>query len=196
MDLTGKTFVVADAECLRDVRPPLNFKDAAYLGNAVTCTVDQNNTYKDWVGNESVLHLWRYLCTFDYVVTYNGISFDYPLWSGCMFPPENIEQRHFFEKTLANKTIDLARVFTSSLKSRVRLNDVSVPTLGDAKEMEGGFAPQHWRAGRCLEVIEYCRGDVRRTKELFVLACEGKPLKIKTKEGDIREFKCNVKISK
>lgn len=184
----------ADAECLRDVKPPYTFGASQHLGNAVSCTISNGQVYKDWVRDETMFAMWKYMVTHDLVITFNGLSFDYPLWGGCILGPEHMETRKFFEKTLKGKTIDLLKDFQEALGVRVGLNAVAVPTLGDAKEMDGGFAPEQWRNGNCMEVIEYCRGDVRRTDALFVMACEGKPLKVKTRDGQIREFTCTPKI--
>jgi len=186
--------ITADAECLHDVKPPYSFGKSEFLGNGVTCTVSSIDGIKDWVLDASIFPMWKDMIKHDLIITFNGVSFDYPLWGGSMLGPEHMEAKKFFEKSLKGKTIDLIKDFHEALGVRVGLAAVAVPTLGDAKEMEGGFAPQHWRAGRCLEVIEYCRGDIRRTDDLFVLAAKGESLKVKLKTGEIREFKCTPKI--
>lgn len=194
MNLLEMTHVTVDAECLRDVKHPYSFSQAEFLGNAVTCTLSNDGEYRDWVGDVSIQGFWDYIFKFDLIIGYNTINFDYPLWGGSMWGPEHIQAKTFFGKTLANKTIDLAADFKEHFKHNIRLNDVSTPTLGDAKEMDGGYAPFHWRSGRCLEVIDYCRGDVRRTQDLFVMAAKGEELSLKTKQGDIRKFSCLPKI--
>ena len=44
-----------------------------------------------------------------------------------------------------------------------------------------------------MEVLEYCRGDRRRTKDLFVKAVNGEELKVETNSG-IKTFKCKVTL--
>ena len=190
----GKKILTIDAECLRDVAPPYSFDKSQFLGNAVTCTLTSDGEYRDWVGDGSVFAMWKYMLNFDVIVSFNGINFDYPLWGGSILGAEHLEARKFFEKSFKGKTVDLCLDFHETLGVRVGLNKVAIPTLGDAKEMEGGFAPQHWRNGKCMEVIEYCRGDVRRTYGLFDLAIKGEKLKVQTKEGAIREFNCMPKL--
>lgn len=190
----GLKIVAGDAECLRDVAPPYSFGASQFLGNAVTCTLTKEGEFKDWVGDQSIFPMWKYLIGFDVFVTFNGVGFDYPLWGGSMLGPEHIEARKFFEKSFKGKTVDLCLDFFEALGVRVGLNAVAIPTLGDAKEMEGGFAPQHWRSGRCFEVIEYCRGDNRRTMDLFLKAIAGEELSVKLKDGSIRKFKCTPKL--
>lgn len=193
-ELLSKSRITADAECLRSVKPPYSFGKSEYLGNAVTCTVSTIDGIKDWIYDQAIFPMWKDMIKHDLVVTFNGIGFDYPLWGGSILGPEHLEAKKFFEKSLKGKTIDLCKDFQEALGIRVGLNNVAIPTLGDAKEMEGGFAPDHWRAGRCFEVIEYCRGDIRRTDELFKIAASGGTLKVQTKDGQIREFKCTPKI--
>lgn len=190
MDLVGKKIVAVDAECLRDVVSPFSFGASQFLGNAVTCTYNNEGEYKDWVGDGSIFSMYKYLLSYDIIVTYNGIEFDYPLWGGSMLGAEHIEARTIFGKTFKGRSADICKDFHSALGVRTSMASVAVPTLGDHKEMDGGFAPQHWRAGRCMEVIEYCRGDVRRTMALFIKAAMGEELKVKTKDGQIRTFKC------
>lgn len=194
MDIEGKKLVAIDAECLRDVKPPYSFKEPQYLGNAVTCTIDQDGNYKDWVGNDSIVGFLNYILTFDYIIGYNTINFDYPLWGGSMYYPEHPMVKKIFKTATAGKTIDLALDFKEIFKSRIKMVNVAGPTLGDEKEMEGGYAPFHWRNGKCMEVIEYCRGDVRRTMDMFLIAAKGEELSLRTKTGDIRKFTCEPKI--
>lgn len=190
----GKRIVTADAECLHDVKPPFTFGASEFLGNAVTCTLTNEGEFKDWVGDGQIFPMWKYLLNFDILLTYNGMGFDYPLWGGSMFGPEHLEARKLFEKSFKGKTIDLCLDFFDALGVRVSLASVSVPTLGDHKEMEGGYAPQHWRAGRCFEVIEYCRGDVRRTYALLEKIMKGEKLKHQKKDGTIIEFTVTPKL--
>lgn len=194
IDLATMTHVTIDAECLRDVKHPYSFSQAEHLGNAVTCSISNEGEYKDWVGDGSITAFWSYIMQFDLIIGYNTIGFDYPLWGGSMWGPEHSNAKTFFEKSTKGKTVDLAKDFSEHFKHRVKLNNVSVPTLGDAKEMDGGHAPYHWRNGRCLEVIEYCRGDVRRTQELFLKAVRGEDLSLLTKTNDIRTFSVSPKI--
>jgi len=193
-DLMTMSRITADAECLRSVKAPYSFGKSEHLGNAVSCTVSSIDGIKDWIGDQSCFPMMRDMAKHQLVITYNGVNFDYPLWGGAALGYDNPVAKRFFEKALKGKTIDLAKDFQEALGIKVKLTDVSIPTLGDAKEMEGGHAPDHWRAGKCMEVIEYCRGDIRRTEGLFVIAASGGTLKYKTKDGSIKEFKCMPKI--
>lgn len=191
----GKRIVTGDAECFRDVKAPFSFGASEFLGNAVTCTLTNDGIYKDWVGDNTIFAMWKYMLNFDILVTFNGLNFDYPLWGGSILGAEHIEARKFFEKSFKGRTIDLCLDFSEVMGVRVGLASVAVPTLGDAKEMDGGFAPQHWREGRCLEVIDYCRGDVRRTYGLLEKIMKGEKLKYFDKKNNrVIEFDCVPKL--
>jgi hypothetical protein len=190
----NKKILAADAECFHDVRPPFTFGASEYLGNAVTCTLTNEGEYKDWVGDNTIFAMWKYAINFDMLLTYNGLSFDYPLWGGSILGPEHLEARKFFEKSFKGRTIDLCLDFFDALGVRVGLDSVSIPTLGDVKEMQGKFAPQMWREGNCLETITYCRGDVRRTYGLLDRIIKGEKLKHQKKDGTIIEFTCTPKL--
>ncbi len=194
--LLSKTRVSADAECLRDVKAPYSFGASQFLGNACTCTLSNGKIYKDWILDSSIFAFWKYIVGHELVITFNGLNFDYPLWGGSVLGPEHIEARSFFEKTLKGRTVDLLKDFEEALGVKVGLEAVAVPTLGTEfkKEMSGGFAPEQWRNGNCLEVLEYCRGDIRRTDNLFVKAANGEKLKVQLRDGQIREFTCLPKI--
>ena len=195
IDLTGKKIVAVDAECLRDVVTPYTFGASQFLGNAVTCSVTNDDEYKDWILDAGIFPFYKYLLGFDLIIGFNTLSFDYPLWGGSMLGPEHLEARTIFTKTFTGKTVDLCLDFFSALGVRTGLESVSVPTLGDKKEMHGVYAPQLWRQGKCEEVISYCRGDVRRTLNLFLKANAGEELKVQPKNStDIKIFKCEPKI--
>lgn len=194
MDLLSMSRISADAECFYSVQPPFHFKYAELLGNAVTCTVSTIDGIKDWVYNDSIVKMREDMFKHDLIVTYNGLGFDYPLWGGCIYGGQDPRAKMSFEKMFKGKTVDLCKDFHEALGVRVGLESVAIPTLGDKKEMHGGFAPDQWRAGKCMEVIEYCRGDIRRTDNLFIMAAKGETLKVQLKDGTIREFKCTPKI--
>lgn len=193
-DLLQKSRITGDAECFYSVRQPFAFKDSELLGNAVTCTISTIDGVKDWIYDKSIALMREDMFKHDLIITFNGLGFDYPLWGGSIYGGQDPRAKKSFEKTFAGRTIDLCKDFQEALGVRVGLNAVAIPTLGDAKEMEGGFAPDHWRAGRCMEVIEYCRGDIRRTDKLFEIATSGGELKVQTRDGQIRTFKCTPKI--
>ncbi len=194
--LSSMTRVTTDIECLHDVdKKHFNFSDAEYLGIGVACNIDHEGNHKDFVTNDSAFRYYGHLAKHQMIIGYNTIGFDFPLLGGCLLTPQNAYAKRFVGGNLGRRIVDLCVDFNEALGKRVSLNDVSIPTLGDAKEMDGGFAPQHFRNGKIMEVLEYCRGDVRRTDDLFVKAVMGEGLKVKIKKtGEIKTFKCTPKL--
>ena len=50
---------------------------------------------------------------------------------------------------------------------RPKLESVVMPTLGMGKLADGLTALQWWRDGEIDKIIEYCREDVRVTRDLY-----------------------------
>jgi hypothetical protein len=183
-----------DIECLHDVdKKHFNFSDSEFLGIAVACCLDHEGEFKDFVTDASAFRCFGHLMKHKMIIGYNTIGFDFPLLGGSLLTPQNPYSKRYVASQFGGRIVDLAKDFSEVLGHRISLQKVSVPTLGDAKEMEGGFAPEQFRRGKILEVIEYCRGDVRRTDDLFVKAVRGEDLMAETKNG-IKTFKCTPKL--
>jgi hypothetical protein len=195
MNLLDKRYVVFDIECREDVDGKRNkFDQSQHLGIAVACTKSFDGEIRDWIEDASAFKLFSYLASFEVVVSYNGLGFDYPLLGGSLLGEYHLAAPKFIENALKSRTIDLCLDFKEALGARVSLKNVSIPTLGLDKEMDGGLAPQNWRKGKCFEVINYCRGDIDKTDKLFRLAASGQPLKVLDKQGVAKEFTCSPKL--
>lgn len=191
-----KNYVVFDVECLHDVDGKVHkFSESHRLRNAVACTLTSEGEFTDWVGNvHPPIKLFQYLASFDAVVGYNSIGFDYPLLGGELLGEYDLKAPKFIENYLKGKSIDLCIDFREALGVRVGLNKVATATLGESKPMDGGLAPQNWRRGKCLEVITYCRGDVDMTDKLLRKAIAGEQLSVFDTAGNKKQFTCHVKL--
>lgn len=195
LDLNGKKFTVLDIECRHNVDGRrFTFAEAHFLGIAVACTLDHTGLFRDWIHDESAPQLVEHLLQQDYVVAFNSLGFDYALLGGSWRGPYDLRAATIIKTILTGKTIDLCADFKETLGTRVSLKNVTVPTLGEDKLMDGGLAPENWRKRSCLEVIQYCRDDVMKTDKLFRKAAAGEKLKVLTKEGQTREFTCIPKV--
>ena len=192
--LQTRTRVTMDIECLHDVdMKHFKFSDAEFLEIAIACTVNHEGEVRDFTRDEA-FRFFGHMNQHNIICGYNTLGFDYPLIGGQLLAPQNPASKRFIENTFKGRTIDLLKDFQEALGHRISLANVSVPTLGDHKEMDGGFAPEMWRKGKKMEVIEYCRGDIRRTDALLVKAVNGEELKYMNKGGDIKTFKTKVKL--
>jgi len=190
-----KRFVVTDIECERDLGEgtPFSFDDAQYAGIGVACTLDQDGMERDWIDDKCAFKYFGYLSQFPIIGGYNVINFDFPIIGGALLGPENQSAKRFVANNFKGKIIDFALDCSEALGHRAKLEKISIPTLGDHKEMDGKNAPNRYRNGKVMETIQYCRGDNRRLQQLVMMAVNGQELKYQTNNG-VKSFKAKVKL--
>ena len=92
----------------------------------------------------------------DLVVGYNIRGFDYEVL------------RPFTDIDLSGlPTRDLMLDLEARLGFRPKLDSVASSTLGEGKSADGLQAIEWWRRGEIDKIIEYCRDDVRVTRDLY-----------------------------
>jgi DEAD/DEAH box helicase domain-containing protein len=92
----------------------------------------------------------------DLVIGYNIKGFDYEVL------------RAYTEEDLHRlPTLDLMEHLEERLGFRPKLESVVMPTLGTGKLADGLTALQWWRDGEIDKIVEYCREDVRVTRDLY-----------------------------
>lgn len=64
-------------------------------------------------------------------------------------------------------SLDLMQHLEERLGFRPKLESVAMPTLGVGKLADGLQALEWWRRGEMEKIIEYCREDVRVTRDLY-----------------------------
>ena len=108
---------------------------------------------------DQVPSLIEHLKRLDLVVGFNSKRFDYRVLSGyCDF------------RQLAS--CDLLEHVSQQLGFRLSLDQLAEATLGTQKSGSGLDALRWWQEGRMDTLIEYCRMDVRITRDLFLFACD------------------------
>jgi DEAD/DEAH box helicase domain-containing protein len=108
------------------------------------------------VTEETIDQLVDLLIQADLIVGYNIRGFDYPVLSA--YTDHDLD---------ALPTLDIMQQLEDRLGFRPKLDSVAVPTLGAAKSADGLQALEWWRQGEIDKIAEYCREDVRVTKELY-----------------------------
>ncbi len=96
------------------------------------------------------------LQTYDLVIGFNIKRFDYRVLRG---------YSDFDFDSLP--TLDILEDIKNQLGFRLSLDHLATQTLGAGKTADGLQALQWWQEGRILEVIQYCRRDVKITRELY-----------------------------
>jgi DEAD/DEAH box helicase domain-containing protein len=96
------------------------------------------------------------LTTAELVVGFNLLSFDYEVLRG---------YREFGQDP---PTLDIMVELQQKLSFRPKLDSVVQATLGAAKSADGLAALRWFKEGRLDLIAEYCKEDVRLTKELYL----------------------------
>ena len=96
------------------------------------------------------------LCNADLVVGYNIKGFDYEVLRG--YTDRDLQQL---------PTFDMMYDLEDRLGFRPKLESVAVPSLGAGKSADGLQALEWWRRGEIDKITEYCREDVRVTRDLY-----------------------------
>jgi DEAD/DEAH box helicase domain-containing protein len=108
------------------------------------------------VTEDTVDELIELLFAADLVVGYNIVGFDYEVL------------RAYTDRDLqALPTFDLMFDLQERLGFRPKLDSVASATLGTGKSADGMQALEWWNRGEIDKIVEYCREDVRVTKELY-----------------------------
>jgi DEAD/DEAH box helicase domain-containing protein len=108
------------------------------------------------VTEDTVDRLVALLLDADLVVGYNIRGFDYEVL------------RAYTDADLqALPTFDIMYDLEERLGFRPKLESVAAPTLGTGKSADGLQALEWWKRGEIDKIVEYCREDVRVTRDLY-----------------------------
>lgn len=183
-----------------DEYEPIGWKNHAALGLSIGCyfsCTDQRLRFFDVHTLEATMR--QFVETQPLLVTFNGIAFDFVLMRSllhrrvdemlaCQEAGENqLDAEELIALSDAFATlcatsydllaeiwrIDPVRKFERGLNS---LDAIAQASGLGAKLGHGAQAPRDWREGQYAKVINYCADDVYKTKALFEMVCEGKPL--------------------
>ncbi len=168
------------------------------LGLSIACYYDYADQCLHWFDRATLeTTMMTLVQAAPLMVGFNSRQFDFPLMRGLLrreadgLAPENaggtwaVRQGHLRDlcdrfKALCATSYDIlaeiwkadpSRKFERGLNS---LDAISQANGYGAKEMTGAEAPRLWAAGRYAEVINYCAGDVSKTRLIFEqIVCTG-----------------------
>ncbi len=174
--LSGKKIAVYDLEIKQPIESLVKgWNDHVNMGISCLCLFDYfTNRYRVFDDN-SKLEALDILLTYDYIVGYNTVNFDYRVVTACWSIPQ--------DKTRVSKDFDILREiwvskglnpdkFVPYTHGGVKLDDVAEETIHMKKTLDGATAPKYYQQGRLAEVIDYCLEDVRIEKTLFEFIIE------------------------
>jgi DEAD/DEAH box helicase domain-containing protein len=149
---------VFDLETQRSAEEVGGWHRADRMGLSCAVVYDAGReTYLEFLEDQvdELLALMRQL---DLVVGFNSKRFDYRVLSG---------YTDFDFRRLPS--LDILEEVKTRLGYRLSLDHLAQASLGARKSGDGLQALRWWKEGRVREVIDYCRSDVRLTRELFLL---------------------------
>jgi DEAD/DEAH box helicase domain-containing protein len=141
----------------------------------ISCAVlydSRDDTYAVY-SESDIPKLIEHLRQLDLVVGFNTKRFDYKVLSGYSNYP--------FDQL---PSFDLLEKIHQQLGFRLSLNHLAKQTLQIEKAGSGLDALRWWRQGRMDKIIEYCRMDVKITRDLFLFARDEGYLIYQQKSGD------------
>ncbi len=161
-----------------DIETRLSAGEVGGWGNShlmgVSCSVIYDSASGEFrtFYQEQTDELGDYLSSFELVVGFNIVRFDYRVLKG---------QSGFDFHALP--TLDILADVEKRLGHRLSLDHLARHTLGAAKSASGLLALKWWKEGRMDKIIEYCRQDVVITRDLYIFGQKNGYLVYRNKSG-------------
>jgi DEAD/DEAH box helicase domain-containing protein len=163
---------VLDVETRRSAQDVGGWNRADLMG--ISCAIlydSQEDQFLEFL-QEDIPELAEHLRRLDMIIGFNIKRFDYTVLRGCY---------NFDFQSLP--TLDLLEHVHKHLGYRLSLDSLAKSTLGTEKNGDGLLALKWWKEGRIREIIEYCKSDVRITRDLFLYGKENGYLLFTNKSG-------------
>lgn len=90
------------------------------------------------------------------IIGFNSKGFDIPVLNN--YYPGDLQQL---------PQLDMLEEVRNSLGHRLKLDSIAAATLGTQKSAHGLLAVQWWKEGKIQEIIDYCRDDVKVTRDVY-----------------------------
>ncbi len=172
--------IVFDVET-KNIFQEVGSNDPAALDISVVCAYDSaTDSYTSYL-EKDFKNLWPLLEQADLLIGFNSDHFDIPLLN-----------KYYHGDLGKIKSVDLLKEIHKSLGRRIKLDNVAEATLGKNKSGHGLEAITWWKQGEIQKIIDYCKDDVKITKELYEYALKNGHLKYKDFGGKIMEIKLDT----
>jgi DEAD/DEAH box helicase domain-containing protein len=127
-----------------------------------------------------VSQLIEHICRLELVVGFNLKRFDYKVLS------------HYADLDFSKlPTLDILQVISNQLGFRLSLDHLAGATLGFKKKADGLTALKWWQEGRISQIIDYCRKDVRITRDLYLFGKKNGYLLFRKKDNALMRVPVN-----
>ena len=165
---------VFDVETQRSAAEVGGWHRADRMGISVAVLYDSVcDSFKTYL-EKDIPDLIRDLQTFDLVVGFNNKRFD-----------NRVLSAYSVFNLAALPTLDIMEKISDRLGYRLSLDRLAEHTLGVKKTADGLQALKWYKEGRMEEIINYCRQDVKITRDIFLFGLENRYLLFKNKAGSI-----------
>jgi DEAD/DEAH box helicase domain-containing protein len=150
-------FGVLDLETQRSAAEVGGWNRADRMG--ISCGVLYDSKRDKFMAylEDQIVRLIEDLQKIDLIVGFNIKRFDYLVLKG---------YSNFDFSTL--NTLDILEDLHSRLGFRLSLAHLAQETLGTTKQADGLQALKWWQAGRIRDIVDYCKMDVKLTRDLFL----------------------------
>ncbi len=171
-ELEGRRIAVFDLEIKKPIdQCSKGWQSHNEMGISCLCLYDYYNSRYRVFDDNSKYNCIEILNTYEYVVGYNTVGFDWKVvnatWKFPLLIPTRISKDFdILREIWISKGLN-PDVFNPVTHGRMKLDDVAFETIGMRKTLDGATAPQYYQQGRIAEVIDYCLEDVRIEKTLF-----------------------------
>jgi DEAD/DEAH box helicase domain-containing protein len=150
-------FGVFDLETQRSAAEVGGWHRADRMGISCGVIYDaQKNVFIEYT-EDKISHLISDLKKFELIVGFNIKRFDFLVLKGYSD----------FDFTTLN-TLDILEDIHHHLGFRLSLAHVTQETLGTTKTGDGLQALRWWQEGRIRDIVDYCKMDVKLTRDLFL----------------------------
>ena len=142
----------------------------------VSCAVLYDSKTKSYVTflEDQLPFLFNLLNKIDLVIGFNIKRFDYRVLSA-------YSDMDFWSLP----TLDILEDVNKRLGYRLSLDSLSSCTLGSQKSANGLLALKWWKEGKIRKIIDYCKMDVKLTRDLFLFGLNRGFLLFKNKEKQL-----------
>jgi DEAD/DEAH box helicase domain-containing protein len=155
-----KNIVYFDLETQKSAQEVGGWDKISQMGMSIGVTYSTaRGDYKIY-GEQQVDDLIRELQRADLIVGFNNLRFDYEVLHG--YTAFDLRQL---------PTLDMLIDLQNTLQHRLSLDSIATATFGVEKTAEGLQAIEWFRAGKLLNIAEYCCFDVKITKLVHEYGC-------------------------
>ncbi|MBG0791016.1 MAG: DEAD/DEAH box helicase [Desulfovibrionaceae bacterium] len=154
-------FGVIDIETRFSAEEVGGWNRADRMGVSIACVYDSGDDAMHDYEQDRMNDLVEHLKTFDLVIGFNHVRFDYAVLGGLHpFPFRSLP------------SLDLLIKVKDRLGYRVKLDNIAQATLNAGKSADGLQALKWWKEGRLDLITEYCRQDVAVTRDVYLFGRE------------------------